>query len=166
MHEILKIGPKCGVYDKDRFNEYVKSKNKQLEIYKENSENDYGDCQSNQSNEEQHSFDKFFGCVNAKEPTEHEETKLVRKYLRHFCEENNGSLSDYSGDFSKWFIAEIERVVKVTQSKDGFTSLSEVVTIDEYKEIADRVVIKFSEQNKEFFEIDEEVSLQVTCKNI
>ena len=83
--------------------------------------------------------------MNAREPTEHEETKLVRKYLRHFCEQNNGSLSDYSRDFSKWFIAEIERVVKVTQSKDGFTSLSEVVTIDEYKEIADRVVIKFSE---------------------
>ena len=104
--------------------------------------------------------------MNAREPTEHEETKLVRKYLRHFCEQNNGSLSDYSRDFSKWFIAEIERVVKVTQSKDGFTSLSEVVTIDEYKEIADRVVIKFSEQNKEFFGIDEDVSLQVICKNI
>ena len=52
MHEILTIGPLCGIYDKDRFDEYVKSKNKSLDIYKENSENEYGDDQSNESNEE------------------------------------------------------------------------------------------------------------------
>ena len=63
-------------------------------------------------------------------------------------------------------IAGVERKVKAMLSKDGYTSLSEIIEFEEFKEIADKIILKFSKQNKDYFGVDEDVSLQVICKNI
>lgn len=146
------------------FDEYIELSQKTLDIYTghDSREDDDGD---------EIRFDEFIKLLKNNDLTSSKklyksESQLVRKYLEHFCWENNGSLDDFQKDFSKWFIAEIERKVKVFQSKDGFTSLSEIVSIDEYKEIADRVIIEFTEQNKDYFSIEEDVSLQVSVKNV
>ena len=51
-------------------------------------------------------------------------------------------------------------------SKDGMSSLGDEVDLDFFKSIADKVVLEFSENNRETFSIEEEVSLNVTLKNI
>ena len=40
------------------------------------------------------------------------------------------------------------------------------ITIDEYREVADKVVLEFTEINKKVFKVDEEVQLQVKLQNI
>lgn len=98
--------------------------------------------------------------------TKSEETKIISKYLAHFCEANNGSLAEYEKDFKKSFLREIEKKTKVMLAKDGLTGLGDDVDLDYFKTVADKVLLEFSENNRETFEIDEEVTLNVTIKNI
>ena len=42
-------------------------------------------------------------------------------------------------------------------SKDGMTGLGDDINFKEFKRIADKTKLEFSEANKESFEIDEEV---------
>ena len=51
-------------------------------------------------------------------------------------------------------------------SKDGMTSLGDDFDIEYYKSIADTVVLDFAEDNKEAFDIEEEVVLNLTLKNV
>ena len=74
---------------------------------------------------------------------------MVKKYLTHFCEENNGSLSAYAKDFTKDFLSPIEKQVKVMLSKDGLNSLGDEVDLKYFKEIADKVILEFSEANRQ-----------------
>ena len=61
---------------------------------------------------------------------------------------------------------EIEKKTKVMLAKDGLTGLGDDVDLDYFKTVADKVLLEFSENNRETFEIDEEVTLNVTIKNV
>lgn len=51
-------------------------------------------------------------------------------------------------------------------AKDGMKSLGDEISLDYFKQIADKVILAFDESNKEVFDIPEEVVLKVTLKNI
>ena len=46
------------------------------------------------------------------------------------------------------------------------TGLGDDIDFQEFKRIADQIKLEFSKDNKESFEIEEEVVLNVTVKNI
>ena len=56
--------------------------------------------------------------------------------------------------------------MKIMLAKDGLTGLGKDVNLSEFKKIADQTKLEFSEANKESFEIDEEVMLNVLVKNV
>ena len=92
--------------------------------------------------------------------------KMIEKYLTYFCEENNGSLSAYAKDFTRDFLSPFEKKAKVMLSKDGLTSLGDDIDLEYFKSVADKVVLEFSEANRESFNIEEEVTLNLIIKNI
>lgn len=92
---------------------------------------------------------------------------IIDEYLNYFCEQANGSLSEFDKDFQKAYLQGIEKTIKVYLAKDGLKSLDEnIISLEIYKEIAEQVTLEFSKANKEIFEIQEEVSLEVIIKNI
>jgi hypothetical protein len=92
---------------------------------------------------------------------------LINEYLQHFCEEENGSLANFSKEFEQSYLKGIEKKTKVYLAKDGLKSLDESeIGLDFFKSIADQVELEFSKANKEIFEIEEEVTLWVNVKNI
>ena len=56
--------------------------------------------------------------------------------------------------------------MKIMLAKDGLTGLGKDVNLSDFKKIADQTKLEFSEANKESFEIDEEVMLNVLVKNV
>ena len=111
-------------------------------------------------------WNEYISSLAPRRNTKSEETKMIQKFLAHLCEENKGSLAEYEKDFKKSFLKEIEKKTKVMLAKDGLTGLGDDVDLNYYKTVADRVLLEFSENNRQTFEIDEEVVLNVTIKNI
>ena len=95
-----------------------------------------------------------------------DEKDFLEEHLRHFCEEASGSLSEFDSVFYRSFLLRIENAVKILQSKNGYESVKDVISPEDFKIIADKVVLDFLKSNKEVFCADEEVVLDLTIKNV
>jgi len=57
--------------------------------------------------------------------------------------------------------------VRILQAKDGLASLKDFdISLDLFRSVAERVVLEFTESNKKVFQVDEQVTLEVSLKNI
>ena len=94
------------------------------------------------------------------------EEELIDKYLTHFCELNNGSLEEFSQIFTERKLRGIEKQMKVYLAKNGIVGLEKDIDVEFYHRIADHVILKLTEDNKENFRVDEGITLRVKLKNI
>jgi hypothetical protein len=51
-------------------------------------------------------------------------------------------------------------------AKNGIIGLEKEIDIDQYKRIADQIILRLTEDNKETFRVEDSVSLRVELKNI
>lgn len=184
MAEIVMLEPKTGDYDADLFAEFVTKmvdKKKHAEIFKQEV---LFDVITGLPIEEKKTTTKKAGAANWNEyikgvkfgqrnprTDDVEANKLIGKYLMHFCEIGKGSLAafrDPKYEFEESFLKNAERQVRILQATNGLASLTDEdeVTPQMFKAVADQVWIKFAEKNQENFEVQEEVVLETTVKNI
>jgi len=88
--------------------------------------------------------------------------QIFDRYLEHFCEKK-GSLVDFQEDFDPEYLRKIDEKIKILNSED-LTGLK--VDIKKYQEINKQVVLRFTENNKALYTVEDEVRLLVEIKNV
>lgn len=82
------------------------------------------------------------------------------------CRNENFSLAEFDEDFTRHYLESIEKKVKVYKSTKGLIDLASDFDPLEFKRIQDEVLIRYKGSNKEKFEVDEAVFLNVSIKNV
>lgn len=158
LQEIIDIGIKLDIFDKNFFIEYLKKPSQRYCLDEKKHTHSYQDTTWNQyiSSVQIHG-----GYVNHQQIA-----KIYYAYLEHFYRESGGNITPYQSYFEKYWWNQTVTKIEFLAGKDLKSLNTEHYSSSEFETLAKKVEIELVDSNKPVFKPEERVRIVTELKNV